>query len=60
MVQLLLKGNVIWLVSSMIRLGDLLDFGPFFKACGNNYFAEFAHILRDFSSENFLGNFYRH
>ena len=32
----------------MTRLGDLLDFGPLFKALGNNSFAK---------SPTFLGNF---
>ena len=30
------------------RLGDLLDFGQLFKACGNNKFAQISHILRQF------------
>ena len=29
----------------MTRLGDLLQFGQLFKACGNNYFAKIANIL---------------
>ena len=29
----------------MTRLGDLLYFGQLFKAFGNNYFAQIAHIL---------------
>ena len=32
----------------MTRLGDLLHFGIFFKAYGNNYFAQIAHILGNF------------
>ena len=32
----------------MTRFGDLLHFGQLFKACGNNYFAQFAHILGNF------------
>ena len=34
--------------TSVTRLGILLHFGQLFKACGNNYFAEIAHILRQF------------
>ena len=34
---------------SMTRLGDLLHFGQFFKACGgDNYFAQIAHIFKKF------------
>ena len=32
----------------MTRLGHLLHFGQLFKACGNNYFAQIAHILGNF------------
>ena len=32
----------------MTRLGDLLHFGQLFEACGNNYFAQIAHILGHF------------
>ena len=48
--------------SSVTRLGDLLDFGQLFKACGNNYFAQISHILQQifvkifyFSSELIFG-----
>ena len=34
------------LLSSVTRLGDLLHFGQLFKACDNNYFAQFAPIFR--------------
>ena len=27
------------------KYGDLLYFGQLFQACGNNYFAQIAHIL---------------
>ena len=27
------------------QIGDLLNFGQLFKACGNNYFAQIAHIF---------------
>ena len=33
---------------SVTRLGDLLHFGQLFKASGNNYFAQIAHILGNF------------
>ena len=33
--------------SSVTRFGDLLDFGQVFKAFGNNYLAQNAHILRN-------------
>ena len=33
---------------SVTRFGDLLHFGHFFKASGNNYFAQIAHILGNF------------
>ena len=55
---------------SVTRLVDLLHFGQLFKACGNNYFAQLALIIRQFSYrfqnipflvvKSFLGNFYRH
>ena len=35
-------------LSSVTRYGDFLDFGPLFKAFGNNYFAQISHILRQF------------
>ena len=47
-------------------MGNLLDFGQLFQACGNNYFAEITHILGNFCKgfkifhflvESFLGNF---
>ena len=33
---------------SVTRLGDLLDFGPLFKAFSNNEFAQISHFLRQF------------
>ena len=33
---------------SVTRLGDLLNFGQIFKAFGNNYFSQIAHILGKF------------
>ena len=36
------------LASSVTILGDLLHFGQLFKACGNTYFAQIAHILGNF------------
>ena len=32
----------------MTRLGYVLHIGQFLKACGNNYFAQSAHIFREF------------
>ena len=44
-----LVGNVDGLAkSSVARLGDLLHFGQFFKACGNNYIAQIAIYLGNF------------
>ena len=37
-----------WPGGSVTRLGDLLHFRQLFKACGNNYFAQIAHIFRQF------------
>ena len=34
--------------ASVTRLDDLFHFGQLFKACGNNYFAQIAHILDNF------------
>ena len=56
-------------VDSVTRLGNLLQFGQHFKACGNNYFAQIAHNLdyfckgfKDFHFlvKSFLGIFCRH
>ena len=33
---------------NVTTLGDLLDFGQLFKASGRNYFAQIAHIFRQF------------
>ena len=33
-----------WVAYSVTRLGDLLLLGQLFKAYGNNYFAQIAHI----------------
>ena len=55
--------------NSVTRLGDFLHFGHLFKYCGNNYFAQIAHILGNsckgvkifhFLVESYLGNFFRH
>ena len=35
-------------IISATRLGDLLHLWQLFKALGNNYFAQFAHILGNF------------
>ena len=54
---------------SVTRLGDLSHFGQLFKSCGNNYFAQIAHILGNllmvskyfiFVVKSFLGNLYRY
>ena len=54
---------------SVTRLGDLLNFGQLFKACGNNYCVQIAHILGHFCEcvkkfpflmESLLSNFYKH
>ena len=57
-------------VSSVTRLGDFLLFGQSFKAGGNNYFTQIAHIVIQFFVKvsksfiflvkSFLGHFYRH
>ena len=45
-----LSEDVQWvtLAVSVTRLGNLLHFGQLFKACGDNYFAQMAHIFRQF------------
>ena len=35
-------------VSNVTKLGDLLDFGPLFKAFHKILFAQISHILRQF------------
>ena len=51
---------------SVTWLDDLLNFGQLFKACGNNYFAQIAHIFVNvlksfiFLVKSFLGYFYGH
>ena len=35
-------------MGSVTKFGDLLNFEQFFKACGNNKFAQIYHILRQF------------
>ena len=39
---------VVKVLCSVTKLGDLLHFGQLFKACGNNYFTQIDHILRNF------------
>ena len=53
--------------SSVTRLGDLMDFGPLFKAFGNNNLPKSPTLLGNFLSKSImfivksvLGNFYRH
>ena len=36
------------IVNCVTRLGNFLHFGQLLKACGNNYFAQIAHILGNF------------
>ena len=46
-----LIGSSLLLISSPISvtiMGNLLDFGQLFQACGNNYFAKITHILGNF------------
>ena len=35
-------------MTSVTRLGDLLHIGQLYKANGNNYLAQIAHIVRQF------------
>ena len=37
-----------YILISVTRLGDFLDFGQLFKALSNNEFAQISHILRHF------------
>ena len=46
--NLLKLQNHIEAMISVTRLADFLDFGQLFKAFGNNYFAQIAHIFRQF------------
>ena len=62
--------NTTYLPASVTRLGDLLDFGQLFKACGNNEFAQISPTflgnfckgvkIFNFTSKIIFGNFYRH
>ena len=36
---------------SVTRLGDFLHVGHFFKACGNNSFAQIANVLGNFCED---------
>ena len=58
--------EILHVVVSVTILRDLLHFGQLFKACGDIYFAQINHIIRQFSQrffvfqvESFLGNFYK-
>ena len=44
--------------ASVIRLGDLLDFGQLFEAFGKNYFVQNSHILRQFFKGLKIYHFY--
>ena len=35
------------IIGSVTRLGNLLYFGQLFKACGNHYFVQIAHIFSE-------------
>ena len=41
-------GGSLGFISSVTRLGDLLDFGQLFKAVGSNQFTQISHILWQF------------
>ena len=66
----LLVGKILTVcLASVTRLGNLLHFGQLFKAYGNNYFAQIAHILGNFwrcqnisvfKCDHFWATFYRH
>ena len=43
-----LKVRLVVVLTSVTRLGDLLHFRQPFKASGNNYFTQYAHIVRQF------------
>ena len=48
---------------SVTRLGNFLHFGQLFKACGNNNFAQGAHIflvveIFHFAMKSFLDSFF--
>ena len=45
--------------NSVTRLGDLLHFGQLYKACGNSYFAQIAHICRQFFNGVKIFHFFR-
>ena len=42
----------------MTRLGDLLHFGQLFETCGQNHFAQIAHILGNFFKGVKIFHFY--
>ena len=46
----MLTANFAQLINtSVTRFGNLFHFEQLFKACGNNYFAQIAHIFRQFA-----------
>ena len=55
--QLFIPIAPLWPANSVTRLGDLLDFGQLFKACGNNQFAQISHIIRHFCNGVKIFNF---
>ena len=44
----ILKDFELWILFSVTRLGDLLDFWQVFEAFGSNKFAQVCHILKQF------------
>ena len=48
LIQTKIKGWDLVVMRTIDKAGYLLDFGQFFKAVGNNQFAQISHILRQF------------
>ena len=46
-----------WAPNCVTRLGDFLHFGQPFKAGGNNYFTQIAHIVSQFIVKSFRATF---
>ena len=40
--------KIMSIVYSVTILGNLLHIGQLFKACGDNYFTQITHIIRQF------------
>ena len=45
--------------ASVTRVGNLLHFGQLFKACGNNYFAQIAHIFINLNRGIIFGQLFK-